>query len=127
MTRNYAEQRSHIQVVHHFRTLEALRKDFLFFHPYASGKCSPREAALRKALGLRAGVPDLFFLLHGGQAVMIELKAEKGRLSTDQEDFHSKVEALGFRVYTVAEPDAGKAVDRISEILESHGWGKPHE
>lgn len=123
--RSYPEQKIHIQVVHYFKQLEALKKDFTFFHPYASGQCNPREAALRKALGLKAGVPDLFFLLNGGHAVMIELKAEKGRLSEAQQEFHARVETLGFRVHVVVAADAGQAIDRISNILEGYGWRKP--
>lgn len=123
--RSYPEQKIHIQTVHYFKQLEALRKDFTFFHPYASGQCTPRESALRKALGLKAGVPDLFFLLNGGAPVMVELKADKGRLSEAQQEFHATAQRLGFQVYTVIAADAGQAIDRITEILQSHGWSKP--
>lgn len=120
--RSYPEQKIHIQTVHFFRQLETLRKDFVLFHPYASGQCSPREAALRKALGLKAGCPDLFFLLRDGKTIMVELKAPGGRLSDAQEEFHANATALGFKVYTVESSEAGAAIDRIRIILHENGW-----
>jgi hypothetical protein len=125
MTRNYAEQKIHIQTAHFFRQLETLKGGFTFFHPFASGKCSPREASLRRALGVKAGVPDLVFFLPAGVTLMFELKAPGGRLSGPQEEFHANAAALGFGVHTIEAEDAGQAIGRIEAILEGHGWKKP--
>lgn len=47
-----------------------------------------------KAEGTRRGTPDLCFVLPGGRAAFLELKAEKGRLSDDQKEFCQAVTAL---------------------------------
>lgn len=49
---------------------------------------SARDGARLQAMGLRKGVSD-FILLYEGEAYALELKAEKGRLSTAQKDFLS--------------------------------------
>jgi hypothetical protein len=46
---------------------------------------TPAVAALSKALGLRAGVSDLIFI-YKGQALFLELKADKGRESPAQRE-----------------------------------------
>lgn len=49
-----------------------------------------------KAEGLIPGVPDLLFLLPpNGRAAYLELKAGKGRLSTQQKDFAERAESAG--------------------------------
>jgi uncharacterized SAM-binding protein YcdF (DUF218 family) len=66
-------------------------------------RCSPREGAFLKALGVRAGVPD-FLILVGGQSPItyfLEVKTPKGRLSTEQKRFQADVEKIGI-VYAIA-------------------------
>ena len=89
---NRPEQKIHIAVV------ENLRKrgvpGLVFFHPANGGKRTPREAALFKAMGVRAGVSDLI-LVHESKIYALELKAEKGRASEAQMEFLSDIDAAG--------------------------------
>ena len=58
-----------------------------FFHVPNGGARSRTEGAIFKALGVRAGVPDLVILPAYGDACFVELKAGKGRLTRTQEDW----------------------------------------
>lgn len=54
-----------------------------YFHPANGGYRKPIEAAILYALGVRAGVPDLF-ILKDGKCYCLELKAPTGRISPQQ-------------------------------------------
>jgi hypothetical protein len=125
LKRKYPEQQIQIGVAHHFKTLEPLKKDFTFFAVPNGGLRTKREASLLKAMGVRAGVHDLVFLLPAGIAVLIELKADGGRTSDDQKVFHASAIALGHRSYIVTASDAGQAINQIYQILHDYGWSKP--
>lgn len=52
--------------------------------------------ALRmKAEGVERGAPDLFFILQGGRAALLELKAKGGSLKPEQKLWRDEVTALG--------------------------------
>jgi hypothetical protein len=74
------------------------RKDILWFHPENARKCTPRQGAMRKAIGVKAGVPD-FVLIIDGAPVFLELKSAKGKLSKEQLVFRSKAMDSGCRYY----------------------------
>lgn len=56
---------------------------------------SRAEAGILKAMGVKAGVPDLTIIMPTGSAAFIELKAAKGRLSESQKAFRDGVQACG--------------------------------
>ena len=61
---------------------------------------SPRNkvaGARLKAEGMRAGSPDMGFVLPNGEAAFIEFKTTEGRLSGDQRAFRKKCLAMGVR------------------------------
>lgn len=70
------------------------------------GKRSPREAALLKAEGVQAGVPDwLLFVrslehdeLESGLAIEFKSPSGRGRVSESQEQWHRMLEAEAWRV-----------------------------
>lgn len=97
------EQKLHIGVASFLKV--ALPPGVIWFHVPNGGKRSKPEAALLKAMGARAGVPDLAFVLPNGQAAFIELKADGGRLSEAQLDFRDDAMALrcGYEVCTSIE------------------------
>jgi len=69
-----------------------------------------------KRLGVRAGVADLAFVLPGGSAAYLELKAGRdGRQSTEQKQFEADVIAAGAR-YALA-----RTIDDALAVLK--GWG----
>ena len=73
--------------------------DWLFHIPNG-GKRSKIEAARFKAMGVQAGIPDLFLPVPRGKyhGLFIEMKAPKGRTSAAQNVW---IERLGKNGYTV--------------------------
>ena len=59
-----------------------------------------RKGATLKAMGLRAGVPDLFLAIARGgyHGLYVEVKGPKGRLSKVQRDYHVKLIEKGYCV-----------------------------
>lgn len=73
-------------------------------------------ASRLKRLGVRAGVADLAFVLPGGSAAYLELKAGKdGRQSKEQKQFEADVLAAGAR-YALA-----RTIDDALAVLKE--WG----
>ncbi|EKN3595710.1 VRR-NUC domain-containing protein [Yersinia enterocolitica] len=71
--------------------------DYLIHIPN-EGKRGPKAARDAKRLGLRKGVPDLFLALpRGGYAgLWIEMKAEDGKLSQQQDIWLQKLSSAGY-------------------------------
>jgi hypothetical protein len=68
-----------------------------------------------KAQGVRAGVADLAFVLPGGRAAFLEIKASDGRQSDTQLAFEADVAATG-ALYAVA-----KSIEQARALLAE--WG----
>lgn len=85
--------------------------DYLIHIPN-EGKRGPKAARDAKRLGLRKGVPDLFLALpRGGYAgLWIEMKSEKGRTSTEQNQWITKLCDVGYRVEMCFCYDSAKGV-----------------
>ena len=64
------------------------------FHPANGGWRTRVEAAILKAMGVKAGVPDII-AIKGGQCYALELKAADGRLTPVQRDAHAAPVAAG--------------------------------
>jgi hypothetical protein len=69
-----------------------------YCHVPNGGQRTKAEAGVFKALGTRAGVPDLLVFLPGGVLLQVELKAGRGKLSPAQRAWHETMKSLGFRV-----------------------------
>ncbi len=87
----------------------------LWYHPPNGGGRSRAEAGIFKAMGTKAGVPDLAIVLPEGQAAFIELKAEGRRLSPAQIQFRATAEGLGAQ-YAVC-----YSIDEVKDALTA--WG----
>lgn len=76
--------------------VKALRQHcrFVWFAVPNGGKRHIHTAIKMKAEGVRAGTPDLVFVLPQGRAAFLELKSEDGRLSDAQIQFRQEVQAL---------------------------------
>lgn len=48
-----------------------------------------------KAMGTKAGIADLLFILPGGKLAAIEIKKPGGRQSPAQKDWQAEIESLG--------------------------------
>ena len=91
----------------------------LMFHIPNGGKRDAREGARFKAMGVKAGVPDIFLPVAYGKyhGLFIELKAPGGRPSASQKDYLSAITAQGYRaVICYGWEEAAKI---ITEYLEA--------
>lgn len=71
-------------------------------------------AAIMKAMGLRAGVPDLVLCFPRCRVVFVELKAPKpasSRLSPAQAEFHVELRGYGFGVFTIS------SLEELNQII----------
>lgn len=76
------------------RFIDAAYPTLLYWHTPNGGARNPVEAGIFKTLGVKAGVPDLTFILPLGKAAFIELKAGKGRLTDSQQAFRDRAQQL---------------------------------
>jgi hypothetical protein len=111
MTRRH-EQVIHRAVVKHLRTRGA--PGLVFIHPANGGFRRPKEAAIFRGLGVRAGASDLL-LWHDGKAYALELKAPGGTATVAQLEFLADMERAG--AFTCL----CEGLDRALCVLES--WG----
>jgi hypothetical protein len=84
-----------------------------YAHVPNGGRRSKAEAGIFRALGVRAGVPDLLLWARGGGAFGIELKTGRGALSDAQVVWHSTLASLGHRVYVC------RSVDDVERCLRA--------
>lgn len=92
----------------------ALPADAVWFHVPNGGHRSKASAGKMKAEGVIAGVADCL-VIYRGQAIGIELKTLKGRLSPQQKSWASSFERAGGWYYVA------RSIDQVKEILESCG------
>jgi len=109
---NRPEQDIQKAVVDHLRARGTT--DIYWFHPANGGYRKPVEAAIIYALGVRAGVPDLF-ILKGGKCYCLELKAPKGRVSPQQGQAMRDLANAGATV------GMAFSLDEALRWLEGHG------
>lgn len=71
----------------------------LLFHIPNGGKRSKTEAGRFKAMGVKAGVPDLFLPVPRGSyhGIFIELKSDKGKASGKQSEWLEKLTDNGYK------------------------------
>jgi hypothetical protein len=82
------------------------------------GTRSRAEMGVLKAMGVKAGVPDLCVLIPGGKIGFIELKAPKGRMSDSQLEFTERAKDRGALVAVC------HSLEEVAEYL--NGWLGPY-
>lgn len=87
----------------------------IYYHVPNQRKCSKREGARFKRLGVIPGIPDLAFVMANGHAAYLEVKAPKGTLSPEQKAFRSLCEAYSIPYAVV------RSITEAQEILMQ--WG----
>ncbi len=117
----YSELALQRAVVRHFRELEQRVGGFTFFHVPNGGKRSKTEGMRLKAMGVLAGVHDLWFLLLDSRVVMIELKTDTGDLIASQKAFHATATKLMAWHHTVSAATPAAAVHACCDILKRYG------
>ena len=105
------------------KALEAKYPDLLFWHTPNGGKRNPREGAKLKAMGTRAGVPDLFFPVPTGKhnGLFIELKGPRGRVSDHQKNMMASLTRQGYLCEVICEFE--RAMELIEEYLDGPDSG----
>lgn len=84
-----------------------------FFAIPNAGKRSARVAAMMKAEGMSAGVPDLFF---PSLNLWVEMKRVKGgRLSPAQIEWFGYLESIGHNTFVAYGADA--AIEKLTEYI----------
>lgn len=91
--KEHPEQDLQINLVKHIRW--RLMPRVVFFAVPNGEKRSKVTGAILKAMGVRAGVHDLIFLLPGPVLFTLELKAGNNGMSPEQEAFARDIEAIG--------------------------------
>jgi VRR-NUC domain-containing protein len=110
-----SEEQLHRAVVDLLRIYE--NRDLLAFCHVGNSEWRHKATGGRlKAMGLRAGVPDLLVWADGGRGFGVELKAGAGKLSPAQTFWHATLKALGHRVYVVRSLDEMEAVLRAEDV-----------
>lgn len=91
----------------------ALTAETAFFHVGNGGYRTYAEAGIFRAMGVKAGVPDLVFI-HAGHAFGLELKSDEGQLSIAQRAMQAELREAGMRIETVRSVD--EALERLREM-----------
>lgn len=79
---------------------------------------SSQEATKAKATGIAAGDPDLRIYAVYGRLLMLELKAELGAASDDQQTRHALLIALGYMVVTIHATTEDECADLVESTVE---------
>ncbi len=87
---------------------------FWFTVPNQRGTRKKYEMGILKALGVKAGVPDIV-AIYEGRFIGIELKAPKGKISENQERASDAIVMAG-GLYTVA-----RSVEEVEHYLRAIG------
>lgn len=91
----------------------------LMHHIPNGGKRSKSEASRFKAMGVKAGVSDIFLPVSRGgyHGLYIELKAKDGRPTKEQKDFIAAVEQEGYlAVVAYGGEEASKTIERYLSV-----------
>lgn len=110
------EAEIHKQIVFYLNTI--LPQDAIIHATLAEGvrggKRGIIDGARRKAMGQRAGMPDIL-IFTGGQGYCLEVKSAKGRLSDAQKEVHRLLDAQGIPCAVV------RSVEDAREVMRE--WG----
>lgn len=105
------EDMAQIALIHWVRTM-ALRYPLLelVYHTPNGGYRDPRTAAKFRALGVKAGIWDIFVPLPA-PGLWVEMKAGKNRLTPDQAKWRDRLEPFGYRFEVAYDwPTAARAI-----------------
>lgn len=111
-----SETEIHIALAQHLT--QRGRRDMVWWHTPNEGVRTIAEASRLKAMGVKAGIPDLV-LVFGGRMYALEIKTRTGKLSADQKAMLVWLEAAG------ATAEVAHGLDQALDILQSWGAFQP--
>ncbi len=97
--------------------LWAQEQSYYCFHCPNGEKRDKITASKLMAMGVRAGVPDLIFVLPNGKTLWLELKLSGGKLSPVQEKFRSRLQSLSHHYLLVQADSLEEAVNYLAPEL----------
>ncbi|QDP62927.1 MAG: hypothetical protein Unbinned5081contig1002_32 [Prokaryotic dsDNA virus sp.] len=95
----------------------AQEQGYYCFHCPNGEKRDKITAGKLMAMGVRAGVPDLIFILPEGKTVWVELKLMKGKLSKVQEKFKTILLQKNHDYILVQADEKEQALNYLSQEL----------
>lgn len=106
-----------IEQIKVFDWLRFMKLDDISFHVGNERKCSPQSGALFKRKGIKAGVSDIFIMrpMPPYSGLIIELKADNGKLSIEQSKFLFDMNKEGY--FAACCFGADQAIDLICKYL----------
>lgn len=101
-------------------------KDVFFLTVQSEGKRTPKNAAIAKAMGLTAGIPDIIIAEPIGdwKGLALELKVGTNKLTPVQVLFMRNLRAKGWMVYEIR--DIGSAIETINHYFKNTEYVKKH-
>lgn len=121
MTKHPLERQIHLGIVQMLKLMA--KPDVVWMHVANERRCSPREGAFLKQMGVLAGVADFVFVTFPARVSFLEVKRPGGKLTDSQKEFRDRVEALGCR-YVVAH-STNEAAVLLSELDITRGLANP--
>jgi len=87
-----------------------------FFVPNA-GKRGAREGARLKAMGMLAGVHDIWLIFERNHVEPVEIKTDSGKLLASQVKFHAALAKMGSHHHIIQSSQAEEAVALLALIV----------
>lgn len=95
--------------------LDLVAPGLIYLHIPNGGSRNAWEARKLKAMGVRAGAPDLEFLLPDGRVLWVEVKVPGGRMQDSQTALHPRMADVGHQVHIA------RSIDDLRAILVAAG------
>lgn len=114
-----------IEQIKVFDWLRFMKLDDISFHVGNERKCSPQSGEFFKRKGIKAGVSDIFIMrpMPPYSGLIIELKADNGKLSIAQSKFLFDMNKEGYMARCCFSAD--QAIDLICQYLNIPPPHKP--
>lgn len=112
MTKTPLERQIHLGICQLLKL--CAKDDVVWYHTANERRCSPKEGAFLKRMGVLAGVPDFTIITFPARVSFLEIKRPGGKLTESQEQFRERVEALGC-IYSIAH-STDEAKEKLAEM-----------
>lgn len=118
MTKQPLERQIHLGIVQMLKLMA--KPDVVWMHVANERRCSPREGAFLKQMGVLPGVADFVFVTFPARVSFLEVKRPGGKLTDSQKEFRNRVEKLG------CEYDIAHSTSEALTILSERGVLRAH-